>query len=89
MPSFQLQVYGGVTMNNTLCLAVFLALVYIRGLTWDFSSEVLVIFLVCIIMGLFTSFRTKFPLWTCFVAFLLYPLSLVLVYILDYKFGWS
>uniref|UniRef100_A0A453R5Q6 Sodium/calcium exchanger membrane region domain-containing protein n=1 Tax=Aegilops tauschii subsp. strangulata TaxID=200361 RepID=A0A453R5Q6_AEGTS len=83
------EVYGGVTMNNTLCLAVFLALVYIRGLTWDFSSEVLVIFLVCIIMGLFTSFRTKFPLWTCFVAFLLYPLSLVLVYILDYKFGWS
>ncbi|XP_037457293.1 sodium/calcium exchanger NCL2-like isoform X1 [Triticum dicoccoides] len=83
------EVYGGVTMNNTLCLAVFLALVYVRGLTWDFSSEVLVIFLVCIIMGLFTSFRTKFPLWTCFVAFLLYPLSLVLVYILDYKFGWS
>lgn len=83
------EVYGGVTMNNTLCLAVFLALVYIRGLTWDFSSEVLVIFLVCIIMGLFTSFRTKFPLWTCFVAFLLYPLSLILVYILDYKFGWS
>ncbi|CAM0945988.1 unnamed protein product [Alopecurus aequalis] len=83
------EVYGGVTMNNTLCLAVFLALVYIRGLTWDFSSEVLVIFLVCIIMGLFTSFRTTFPLWTCFVAFLLYPLSLILVYVLDYKFGWS
>ncbi|XP_051194193.1 sodium/calcium exchanger NCL2 [Lolium perenne] len=83
------EVYGGVTMNNTLCLAVFLSLVYIRGLTWDFSSEVLVIFLVCIIMGLFTSFRTTFPLWMCFVAFLLYPLSLILVYILDYKFGWS
>uniref|UniRef100_A0A0D3F327 EF-hand domain-containing protein n=1 Tax=Oryza barthii TaxID=65489 RepID=A0A0D3F327_9ORYZ len=83
------EVYGGVTMNNTLCLAVFLALVYVRGLTWDFSSEVLIILLVCIIMGLFTSFRTDFPLWTCFVAFLLYPLSLIMVYILDYKFGWS
>ena len=74
-------------MNNTLCLAVFLALVYIRGLTWDFSSEVLVIFLVCIIVGLFTSFRTTFPLWMSFVAFLLYPLSLIMVYVLDYKFG--
>ncbi|KAG8070453.1 hypothetical protein GUJ93_ZPchr0006g42349 [Zizania palustris] len=83
------EVYGGVTMNNTLCLAVFLALVYLRGLTWDFSSEVLVILLVCIIMGLFTSFRTKFRLWTCFVAFLLYPLSLIIVYVLDFKFGWS
>ncbi|GJN19446.1 hypothetical protein PR202_gb06725 [Eleusine coracana subsp. coracana] len=83
------EIYGGVTMNNTLCLAVFLALVYARGLTWDFSSEVLVIFLVCMIMGLFTSFRTKFPLWTCLVAFLMYPLSLIVVYVLDFKFGWT
>ncbi|KAJ1278748.1 hypothetical protein BS78_04G102500 [Paspalum vaginatum] len=83
------EVYGGVTMNNTLCLAVFLALVYVRGLTWDFSSEVLVIFLVCTVMGLFASFRTTFPLWTCFVAYLLYPLSLIIVYVLDFKFGWS
>uniref|UniRef100_A0A0E0JFI0 EF-hand domain-containing protein n=1 Tax=Oryza punctata TaxID=4537 RepID=A0A0E0JFI0_ORYPU len=83
------EVYGGVTMNNTLCLGVFLALIYIRNLTWDFSSEVLIILLVCVIMGLFTSFRTTFPLWTCLVAYMLYPLSLVVVYILDFVFGWS
>jgi Ca2+/Na+ antiporter len=83
------QVYGGVTMNNTLCLGVFLALIYFRQLTWDFSSEVLIILLVCIVMALFTSFRTTFPLWTCFVAYALYPLSLIIVYILDYVFGWS
>ncbi|XP_021743135.1 sodium/calcium exchanger NCL-like [Chenopodium quinoa] len=83
------ELYGAATMNNVLCLSVFLALVYVRGLTWNFSSEVLVIFLVCIIMGGLGSFRTTFPLWTCFVAFLLYPLSLVLVYVLDYVFGWS
>uniref|UniRef100_A0A2P2JRC9 Calcium ion binding protein n=1 Tax=Rhizophora mucronata TaxID=61149 RepID=A0A2P2JRC9_RHIMU len=70
-------------MNNLLCLSVFLALVYIRGLTWDFSSEVLVIFIVCIVMGAFASFRTTFPLWTCFLAYLLYPFSLALVYVLD------
>jgi hypothetical protein len=34
------QVYGAVTMNNSLALGVFLALVYFRGLMWDFSSEV-------------------------------------------------
>lgn len=83
------ELYGAVTMNNVLCLSVFLALVYVRGLTWDFSSEVLVIFLVCVIMGALGSFRTTFPLWTAIVAFLLYPLSLVLVYVLDYIFGWS
>uniref|UniRef100_A0A0D9UY83 EF-hand domain-containing protein n=1 Tax=Leersia perrieri TaxID=77586 RepID=A0A0D9UY83_9ORYZ len=81
------EVYGGVTMNNTLCLGVFLALIYIRNLTWDFSSEVLIILLVCVIMALFTSFRTTFPLWTCLVAYMLYPLSLVVVYILDFVFG--
>ncbi|XP_062220515.1 sodium/calcium exchanger NCL1 [Phragmites australis] len=83
------EVYGGVTMNNTLCLGVFLALIYTRNLTWDFSSEVLIILLVCVVMCLFTSFRTTFPLWTCLVAYMLYPLSLVIVYILDYIFGWS
>ncbi|XP_022733179.1 sodium/calcium exchanger NCL-like [Durio zibethinus] len=83
------ELYGAVTMNNVLCLSVFLALVYIRGLTWDFSSEVLVILIVCIVMGAFASFRTTFPLWTCWVAYILYPFSLALVYVLDYVFGWS
>ncbi|XWS10957.1 hypothetical protein CRYUN_Cryun38cG0042900 [Craigia yunnanensis] len=83
------ELYGAVTMNNVLCLSVFLALVYIRGLTWDFSSEVLVILIVCIVMGAFASFRTTFPLWTSSVAYILYPFSLALVYVLDYVFGWS
>ncbi|KAF2287348.1 hypothetical protein GH714_039699 [Hevea brasiliensis] len=83
------ELYGAVTMNNLLCLSVFLALVYVRGLTWDFSSEVLVIFIVCIVMGAFASFRSTFPLWTSSVAYLLYPFSLALVYVLDYIFGWS
>lgn len=83
------ELYGAVTMNNVLCLSVFLALVYVRGLTWDFSSEVLVILIVCLVMGGFASFRTTFPLWTCFIAYGLYPFSLVLVYVLDYVLGWS
>ncbi|GLT48583.1 hypothetical protein SLA2020_222000 [Shorea laevis] len=82
-------VYGAVTMNNVLSLSVFLALVYVRGLTWDFSSEVLIILVVCLVMGAFASFRTTFPLWTCLVAFILYPFSLALVCVLDYVFGWS
>ncbi|KAL4555099.1 hypothetical protein LXL04_037710 [Taraxacum kok-saghyz] len=83
------ELYGAVTMNNILCLSVFLALVYVRGLSWDFSSEVLVILIVCVVMGVFGSLRTTFPLWTSFIAFALYPFSLVLVYVLDYVFGWS
>jgi hypothetical protein len=76
-------------MNNTLCLSVFLALVYVRDLTWEFSAEVLIILIVCVVMGAFGSFRTVYPLWTSIVAFLLYPFSLALVYVLDYVLGWS
>ncbi|KAF5192115.1 Calcium-binding ef-hand [Thalictrum thalictroides] len=83
------EIYGAVTMNNILCLAVFLAIVYLRHLTWNFSAEVLVILIVCIVMGLFASFRTLFPVWTSSVAYILYPFSLALVYVLDYIFGWS
>ncbi|KAL7218332.1 hypothetical protein ACSBR2_011575 [Camellia fascicularis] len=78
---------GSVTMNNTLCLSIFLALVYVRGLTWDFSAKVLVILVICLVMGAFASFRTTFPLWTALVAFFLYPFSLALVYVLDYVLG--
>ncbi|CAM8957655.1 unnamed protein product [Rhodiola kirilowii] len=83
------ELYGAVTMNNVLCLSVFLALVYARGLTWDFSAEVLVILIACVVMSAFGSFRTTFPLWTASLAFLLYPFSLALVYVLDYQCGWS
>nr|GMC56640.1 sodium/calcium exchanger NCL-like [Ipomoea batatas] len=83
------ELYRQVTTNNVLCLPVFLALIYARGLTWDFSSEALVILIVCIVMGAFGSIRYTFPLWTAFIAFLLYPFSIVLVYVLNYGFGWS
>lgn len=83
------EIYGAVTMNNTLCLGVFLAIIYIRGLDWDFSAEVLVIVLVVLVMGLLGSFRTTFPLWMSFFAFLFYPLTLAIVYVLDYVLGWS
>ncbi|XXG61485.1 hypothetical protein AAC387_Pa05g0086 [Persea americana] len=83
------EIYGSVTMSNTLCLSVFSALIFFQHLTWDFSVEVMIILIVSIVMGLFASFRTTIQLRTCFVAFLLYPFSLVLVYVLDYCFGWS
>ncbi|PON81598.1 Parvalbumin [Trema orientale] len=83
------EIYGSVTMSSILTLAVFLGLVYIRNLTWDFSSEVLVILIVRIVMGNIASFRTTFPLWMSLMAILLYPLSLLLVFILNYVFGWS
>ncbi|GKA93164.1 sodium/calcium exchanger NCL2-like protein, partial [Tanacetum coccineum] len=74
------ELYNSVFMNNVLGFSVLLAVIYFRGLTWQFSGELLAVFMVCIAVGMATSFRSKFPIWTSFIAFLLYPLSLIFVY---------
>jgi len=82
------QIYGAVTMNNTMCLGIFLAIVYFRSLLWDFSAEISVIFFATLIMGAVAAFRTTFPLWMAFIGLALYPLSIALVAFLDYVCGW-
>lgn len=76
-------------MNNIMGLTIFLALVYIRNLSWEVSAESLVVLIICTAMGLSTSFSRKFPFWTSIIAYILYPVSLLLVYVLTTFFGWS
>ncbi|KAI4371753.1 hypothetical protein MLD38_010068 [Melastoma candidum] len=83
------EVYNGVFMNNVVGLTVFLSLVYIRDISWDASAEVLVVLLICALMGVIASVSTRFPVWTSVVAFALYPVSLLLLYILTTILGWS
>lgn len=83
------QIYGSVTMNNTLCLGVFLIVVLLKRVAWDFSSEVLVVVVVTLIMGFLSGFKVTFPLWMAILALFLYPASIALVVILDYVFGWN
>ncbi|XP_048132248.1 sodium/calcium exchanger NCL2-like [Rhodamnia argentea] len=82
------EVYNGVFMNNVMGLATFLALVCIKDMAWDVSAEALVVFLICSLMGVITSCCTKFQFWTCILAYALYPLSLLLLYILTSVLGW-
>ncbi|KAI3945897.1 hypothetical protein MKW98_007246 [Papaver atlanticum] len=82
------EIYGSVYMNNVLGLTALLVIVYARDLKWEFTAEVLVVLIVCVVMGLIASFRTEFPLWTSYLAYLLYPLSLTMVYILNYVLHW-
>ncbi|XP_044496973.1 sodium/calcium exchanger NCL2-like isoform X2 [Mangifera indica] len=83
------EIYGGVFTNNITGLATFLLLVYIRDLSWNVSAEVLVILIICTAMGLLGSFITKIPFWTCIIVYLLYPISLLLLYILTEVLGWA
>lgn len=78
------EIYSGVFMNNILGFSVLLSLIYWRDLSWNFSAEVLIVLIVCTIVGLIASFRSTFPVWMSFLSFFLYPLSLLLVYILEY-----
>jgi hypothetical protein len=74
-------------MNNTFCLAIFLALVYFRGLDWNFGAEVTAIIAVEAVICVVALFQVT-PTWRAFIPIALYPLSLVLVALLE-KAGMS
>ncbi|KAK9268232.1 hypothetical protein L1049_010675 [Liquidambar formosana] len=83
------EIYGGVFVSNMICLAMFLLIVYIRDLAWEASAQVLVVLIIGLVVGIYASFSTKFPFWTCIVAYVLYPISLTLIYFLATVLGWS
>ncbi|XP_057764345.1 sodium/calcium exchanger NCL1-like [Salvia miltiorrhiza] len=83
------EIYGGVIMNNMVGLTTLLAIVYAKELTWDFTAEVLIILVVCGTIGTLAFFRTTYQLWTCILAFLLYPFSLGLFYFVQISYSWN
>jgi hypothetical protein len=84
-----MQVYGAVTINNTVVLGVFLYVVAARGLDWVYSSEVVAICGSTLIMGAIGASQTTFKTWYGGVACALYPLSLLTVWLLDTRLGWQ
>jgi Ca2+/Na+ antiporter len=81
--------YGAVTMNNTMCLAIFLFMVYWRGIKWDFSAEVSVILMTTAVVGLI-GLRTTLRTFWALPVILMYPLSLAVVFALESKYiGWQ
>ncbi|CAA0817833.1 sodium/calcium exchanger family protein / calcium-binding EF hand family protein [Striga hermonthica] len=83
------EIYGGVIMNNIAGLTTLLAIVYAKDLTWDFSAEVLTILVVCAIVGMLAYSSTTYPLWTCILAFFLYPFSLGMFYFVQVFLSWN
>ena len=60
-----------------------MGLIYFRGLRWEFSAETIAIISVQVLMGLLCTLKTKHTLADAVLIFLLYPASLVLVYVLE------
>ena len=73
---------GAAVMNNTFGLAILFGLVFVRGLNWTFHAEVLAILLVQVGVGLYAAFKKSQNLWDGLIILSLYPISLVLCYIL-------
>lgn len=83
------QLYGAGTMNNTLCLGIFAALVYFRELKWYYSAEVTVIIFVQWVVGI-VGFRLTYKLWTGIIVGSLYVVSIGLVALLESSaIGWK
>jgi Ca2+/Na+ antiporter len=74
---------GAASMNNTFCLSIFMALIYFRGLAWQYSAETISIILVQFGMGVVT-LRNKMSTMTAFVVLAVFPLSVLFVALLEY-----
>jgi len=75
-------------MNNTLCLGIFLSLVYARGLTWDFSAEVTAIIATVLGMTVVGASRTTFPLSYAPPVLAIYPAVIVAILGMENILGW-
>jgi len=74
--------YGAACMNNTFVLCIFCALVFFRRLQWTFVAETLVIILTIIVVGI-NGMRRTVTVWQGFIVIAMFPLSLMLVALLD------
>ena len=73
---------GAACMNNTFCLAIFMALVYFKQLAWKFSAETIAILIVECLVALI-AMSTTMRMWHAYCALLLFPGSIALVALLE------
>lgn len=71
--------YGGVIMNNALCLGAFLLLLSMKGLVWKFGSETLALLCVALFVGLIGTCRSTYVTYMGVLVLMMFPLSVLLV----------
>mmetsp|Transcript_79052 Transcript_79052/g.235562 ORF Transcript_79052/g.235562 Transcript_79052/m.235562 type:complete len:527 (+) Transcript_79052:74-1654(+) len=80
---------GAACMNNTFCLAVFLALVYFKNLAWQFTAETLAIVLIQWVIGLMVIMSRVQTTITAFIILSCYPGCLFIVWFFENVVGWD
>jgi hypothetical protein len=74
---------GAASMNNSFCLAIFMALIYFRGLAWQFSAETISIVLVQFVIGTL-ALKGHMSAFTGMIVLAMFPLSVVFVATLEF-----
>ena len=74
---------GAASMNNSFCLAIFMALIYFRGLAWQFSAETISIVLVQFVIGTL-ALKGHMTAFTGMMVLAMFPLSVVFVATLEF-----
>lgn len=74
---------GAASMNNTFCLSIFMALIYFRGLAWQYSAETISIIAAQFIMGTWAQ-QDKMSTYHAYYVFALFPLSILFVAIMEH-----
>ncbi|KFK23894.1 hypothetical protein AALP_AAs69390U000200 [Arabis alpina] len=75
------EIYRDVTMNNLMGMSITLAIVYTKGLKWDYSTEALLAVVVGLAIGIPAYVKSTYPFWIAVMAFAMYFFSLVLIYL--------
>merc|ERR1711865_82299 len=74
---------GAACMNNTFCLGIFFALIWAKGLAWQFTAETASIMLVQWIIGILAMCRDTMSFFMGWVVLAMYPFCLFFVWYLE------
>jgi len=78
---------GAACMNNTFCLAIFLALCSCKKLAWQFTAETIAIVVIQWVIGILTVCKKTHTLATAWLILLCYPGCLFIVWFFENVVG--
>merc|ERR1712097_212016 len=76
---------GAAVMNNTFTTGVFFALIYLRGIAWEFQAETIVLVLIQIAIAVMMLNTKHQLLYHACLVFSFYPLALAVTWFLENK----
>jgi Ca2+/Na+ antiporter len=76
--------HGAATMNSTLALSIFMAIIYARGLEWNYTAETITVCTVVVLVALQGAFRKNIFLWQALLVLALYPGAILMVWTLQH-----